>query len=331
MRLLVTGIGGFAGSHLAEQLLAQGAENLWGVIHKSAGFATLFESRVHLCETDLRDPDAVHRLLAHVRPTHIYHLAGQAFVPTSWQDPWATLETNIRSELSLLQAIVALDMKPRLLVVSSNEVYGYAQTEDLPISETAPFHPANPYAVSKVAQDMLALQYHLSHQLHIVRVRPFNHIGPRQSDRFVAAYFARQVAEIEAGLRPPIMRVGNLAAQRDFTDVRDIARAYKLALERGVPGEAYNVSTGRPRAVQQLLDIMLGMSPSPIKIEIEPALFRPADVPISYGDASKLHEHTGWAPIIPFEQTVRDILDDWRARVASSPAAPPREEGPMGD
>jgi len=315
LRSLITGIAGFAGSHLAEHLLAQGEDDLWGVVHHKIGYAKPLADQVHLEKVDLRNPNAVHQLLVQVQPTHIYHLAGQAYVPVSWQDPWATLETNIRSQLNLLQAAVALELDAHILAVSSNEVYGHVEAESLPFSEDMPIRPVNPYGVSKAAQDILGLQYYLSHKLYVVRVRPFNHIGPRQNERFVASYFARQIAEIEAGLRPPTMRVGNMAAQRDFTDVRDIVKAYRLALWHGKPGEVYNVGTGKPRSVQELLDRMLAMSTAAIHVEVDKTLFRTADIPISYCDASKLQQHTGWQPTIPFEQTVCDILDDWRRRV----------------
>jgi len=315
LRSLITGISGFAGSHLAEHLLAIGEDDLWGVVHRSIGHAQSFADRVHLAKGDLRDADAVRKLLAEVRPTHIYHLAGQAYVPVSWQDPCATLETNIRPQVNLLQAVIDLELETRILAVGSNEVYGRAAIEDLPILEETPLRPMNPYGVSKAAQDLLGLQYFLSHGLHLIRMRPFNHIGPRQNKRFVASQFARQIAEIEAGLRPPILYVGNMSAQRDFTDVRDTVRAYRLALLHGLPGEVYNVGTGEPRSVQVLLDEMLTCSTEAIRIEVDPSRFRTADIPVSYCDAQKLRSHTGWKPTIPFEQTVRDILDDWRGRV----------------
>ncbi len=324
MRSLVTGIGGFAGSHLTDHLLAQGEEDIWGVIHRSAGHARAFADRVHLVTVDLRDPDAVHKVFEKVQPTHVYHLAGQAFVPVSWKDPWATLEANVRSQLNILQALVTLGVGARVLVVGSNEEYGHVAPESLPISEEVPFRPDSPYGVSKVAQDMLGLQYFISHQVYAVRVRPFNHIGPRQNDRFVAASFARQIAEIEAGLRPPIMHVGNLAAQRDFTDVRDTVRAYRLALLRGRAGEVYNVGGGKPRPAQEILDGLLSLSRHEIQVEEDPTRLRPADVPVSYCDPGKLRRHTGWEPSIPFEQSLRDILDDWRGRIAAPESADKR-------
>ncbi len=183
-------------------------------------------------------------ILAEVKPEAIYHLAGQAFVPTSWSSPWETFENNVLPQLNILQAMLAQGSKARLLVVASNEVYGHVSVDKLPVNEEMPMRPDNPYGVSKVAQDVLALQYHLSHGVDVLRVRAFNHIGPRQSPVFVAASFAKQIAEIEAGLREPVLHVGNLEAQRDFTDVVDVMRAYALLVEHGQSGEAYNVGTG---------------------------------------------------------------------------------------
>ncbi len=162
---------------------------------------------------------------------------------------------------------------------------------------------------------MLGLQYHLSHGLHTVRVRPFNHIGPRQSERFVASAFAKQIAEVEAGLRPPVVKVGNLSAKRDFTDVRDVVRAYWLILNQGEPGEVYNIGSGVPRSIRELLDILLGLSKVEISVEQDPSRLRPSDVPVSYCDFTKLRERTGWQPTIPFEESLRDVLNYWREKV----------------
>ncbi len=315
MRALITGVGGFAGSHLAQYLLTQPDTEVFGcVLHRDLPHAWL-PPAVHLLEADLREPEAVQRLLAGVQPDLVFHLAAQAFVPQSLQDPWATLENNIRSQVNLLEAAIRQAQPPRLLVVGSNEEYGQARPDELPLREDSPLRPNSPYAVSKVTQDLLGLQYFLSYGLHIVRVRPFNHIGPGQDERFVAPSFAKQIAEIEAGLRPPVVRVGNLEAQRDFSDVRDVVRAYSLILQHGTPGEVYNVCSGRPRAARELLDIMLRASPAAITVEHDPALMRRVDTPISYGDPTRLRAATGWQPAIPFEQTVRDVLEDWRKRV----------------
>jgi GDP-4-dehydro-6-deoxy-D-mannose reductase len=237
-------------------------------------------------------------------------------VGASWANPWETLETNLRSQVNVLEAVREVCPDARVLVLGSNEEYGQLTPEDLPVRETSPLRPASPYGVSKVGQDLLGLQYHLSHGLYIVRVRPFNHLGPRQDPKFVAPAFASQIAAIESGRQPPVIQVGNLETRRDFTDVRDMVRAYGLALERGEPGEVYNIGAGRSRGVDELLATLLGFSSAAIRVEVDPARFRPSDVPDVVCDASKFRTRTGWAPRIPFEQSLKDLLDYERAQAA---------------
>lgn len=271
--------------------------------------------RLRCMAGDMSDSARIREIVAESRPTWIVHLAAQAFVPTAFADPMGTLVNNIAGQVNLSEAVLAMDLRPRMLVICSNEEYGIVAPEELPVKETAPFRPTNPYAVSKVAQDMLGYQYFVSHGLPIVRVRPFNHLGPGQSDRFVSSAFARQIAEAEAGLREPVLSVGNLTAERDFSDVRDIVRAYKLALEQGEPGEVYNLGSERAVSIQQLLDLMVSKSRVPLRVETDPALFRPVDVPRIEADCSKFRSLTGWRAEIPLEQTVVDILKWWRERV----------------
>jgi GDP-4-dehydro-6-deoxy-D-mannose reductase len=259
---------------------------------------------------------AVRALLEQTAPDVIFHLAAQAFVPVSWQDPWDTLENNIRAQTNILDGLVKLNAKPRVLIVGSNEEYGLVRPEDLPLDEDSPLRTNNPYAVSKLTQDWLGLAYFLSHQIPVVRVRPFNHIGPRQADSFVVPAFAKQVAAIEARRQEPVIRVGNLAARRDFTDVRDVVRAYHLAITNGQPGEVYNIGSGRSRAVQDILDILMSYSRVAVRVEQDPARMRPSDTPEIRCDAAKLYQATGWQPTIPFEQSLQDVLDDWRVRIA---------------
>jgi GDP-4-dehydro-6-deoxy-D-mannose reductase len=266
---------------------------------------------------DLRDPQATRDVIQQVRPDRVYHLAGQAFVGESWANPWDTLETNLRGQVNLLEAVREARLETRILIVGSAEEYGRISPADLPLRESSPLRPDNPYSVSKVGQDLLGLQYYLSHQLHTIRVRPFNHIGPRQSRKFVAPAFASQIAAIEAGHQPPVIRVGNLEARRDFTDVRDMMRAYWLALEHGVPGEVYNIGSGRSRSVRELLEILLSLSTCPITVEAESARLRPSDVPEMVCDATKFRDCTGWVPVIPFEKSLRDLLDYERSALAS--------------
>jgi GDP-4-dehydro-6-deoxy-D-mannose reductase len=314
LRALITGIAGFVGAHLAEAIRAETDWEVWGAVIGSVERASAM-SGARILTTDLREPEQARVLVETAQPDWIFHLAAQAYVPQSWADPWDTYQTNIRSQLNLLEAIGRLGLSARILVVSSNEVYGYVRAEDLPLNENAPLRPNSPYAVSKLAQDFMALQYFLDRKMPIIRVRPFNHIGPRQNERFVAPSFARQIVEIERGRREPVLHLGNMAAQRDFTDVRDMVRAYILAIRQGEPGEVYNIGSGRARSVREMLDIMLAHCPVKIAEEIDPAKFRPSDTPISYADPSKFKRQTGWEPRISFEQTCVDILNDWRARL----------------
>jgi GDP-4-dehydro-6-deoxy-D-mannose reductase len=314
LRVLITGIAGFVGAHLAEAIRAETDWEVWGAVIGSVERASVV-SGARILTTDLREPEQARVLVEAAQPDRVFHLAAQAYVPQSWADPWDTYHTNIRSQLNLLDAIGRSGLQPRVVVVSSNEVYGYARAEDLPLNENAPLRPNSPYSVSKLAQDFMGLQYFLDRKMPIIRVRPFNHIGPRQTERFVAPSFAKQIAEIERGRREPVLRLGNMAAQRDFTDVRDMVRAYILAIEKGEPGEVYNIGSGRARSVREMLDIMLAHSSVKIREEIDPAKFRPSDTPISYADPSKFKRQTGWEPKISFEQTCVDILNDWRMRI----------------
>jgi GDP-4-dehydro-6-deoxy-D-mannose reductase len=273
---------------------------------------------VQLQAVDLRDPLATRQLLEATQPDWIFHLAGQAFVGSSWADPWDTLETNLRAQINLLEAVRALSPAAHLLIIGSNEEYGRIAPADLPLHEEVVLRPDSPYGVSKVGQDLLGQQYYFSYGLHIVRVRPFNHIGPRQNSKFVAPAFASQVAAIEAGRQSPIIRVGNLAARRDFTDVRDMVRAYVLALEHGHPGEVYNIGSGRSRGVQEILDTLLGLSNVAIRVEVDPARLRPSDVPEAVCDPRKFKACTGWEPTIAFEQTLHDLLDYERQQFLNS-------------
>lgn len=315
MRALITGITGFAGGYLAQILLERG-DQLFGVArHADTTLAHLSRQDVSFISADLRDPPAVATLLDDVQPEAIYHLAGQASVPAAWADPWATLENNIRPQLNILQTMERQQSKARLLIVTSNQVYGYIHGDSLPVDEGTPLRPDNPYGVSKVAQDMLGLQYHLSHNLDVLRARAFNHIGPRQSPVFVSASFAKQIAEIEAGLTEPVIRVGNLEVKRDFTDVRDVIRAYVLLVDQGDSGGVYNVGTGEAHSVQYLLEVLLSYSQANIEVEQDPARVRPADVPVIYADNSKLVNKTGWQPTFKFEDSLRSVLDYWRSTV----------------
>jgi GDP-4-dehydro-6-deoxy-D-mannose reductase len=314
VRALLTGAGGFAGGHLVEYLLTQPDLDLYAAVYDPPGQnPRLDQRRIPQYQVDLRDAAAVTQMIDATQPDLVFHLAAMANVAQSFTDPWPTLENNIRAQVNLLEALRLLRRDARALMVSSAEIYGGGTGE--PLDERSPFEPSNPYSVSKVAQDMLGLQYFLAYQMPIIRARPFNHIGPGQQSGFVAADFASQIAAIEAGRRDPVMFVGNLTAERDFTDARDVVRAYYLMLTQGDPGEAYNICSGQGFSVQRLLDTLLSYSAVEIEVRQDPARMRPSDVPRRVGDASKLRARTGWEPTIPFEQSLLDILNDWRRRM----------------
>jgi len=317
MRALITGINGFVGGHLAEYLLAIGGWDVWGLARQSSLQLPELQGRVETVVADLSSSDQVIASLDSAHPDVIFHLAAQSNVPRSFQDPVGTLLTNICAEVNLFQAVLRLRQNPLVIVATSNEIYGQVDPENLPLNEMTPLRPMSPYAVSKATQDMLAYQYHVSHRLRTIRMRLFNHIGPRQSEQFVVSAFAAQIARIEAGQQPPIIRVGNLTAERDITDVRDIVCAYVLAAERGQVPCAYNIGSGRSVSIRWLLDILLAFSTRDIAIEPDPARMRPVDVERVVSDYRLFHQHTAWAPHIPLEQTLLDVLEYWRSRVKS--------------
>lgn len=272
-------------------------------------------ARIVLHWVDLSDYCSMRELLDATRPDYVFHLAAQASVQRAWEQPAETLAINSRLQLNLLQAMLELGLAPRTLVVGSADEYGLVRAEDLPIDEDTPLRPLSPYAVSKIVQDYLGYQYHLSHGLPIVRVRPFNHIGPRQGLGFVVADFAHQIARIEAGLQEPILRVGNLSAYRDFTDVRDMVRGYYLVATLGKAGEVYNLGSSQAFAIREILDRLVQMSRMRIQIQPDPARMRPSDIPTLLSDCRRVRADTGWMPTYDLATTLRDVLDDWRQRV----------------
>jgi GDP-4-dehydro-6-deoxy-D-mannose reductase len=317
MRVLITGFTGFVGSHLAEYLITREDVEVFGTHRWRSRMDNVehLRDRVRFVECDLRDAGAVRRVLQEVRPDRIFHLAAQSYVPTSWLAPAETLSGNVLGQLHLFEAIRELDLPARVHIAGSSEEYGLVLPDEIPIREDNPLRPLSPYAVSKVAQDMLAYQYWQSYRLHVVRTRGFNHTGPRRGEVFVTSNFARQIAQIEKGRREPVVSVGNLDSVRDFTDVRDMVRAYWLTLERGAPGEVYNICSGRGYTARQVLDILLGLAQVKVTVREDPARMRPSDVTLLVGDYSKFRNATGWQPTIPFEVTLKDLLEHWRSRV----------------
>ncbi len=317
MRVLITGITGFVGSHLTEYCLKRGDVEVFGTVRWRSRMDNVqhIVKDIELIDCDLRDAVAVRHCLSEVKPDFIFHLAAQSFVPTSWKAPVETIVTNMVGQINIFEAMRSLKLKSRIQIAGSSEEYGLVCEDELPIKETNPLRPLSPYGVSKVGQDLLAYQYHKSYGIHVVRTRAFNHTGPRRGDVFVESNFSKQIAMIEKGKKEPVMDVGNLNARRDFTDVRDIVKAYWLALEKGEPGEVYNIGSGRDISIKDLLKKLFELTDMEVEVRQDPARMRPSDVEVLLADVTKFHELTGWVPEIPFDQTLTDLLNYWRERV----------------
>jgi GDP-4-dehydro-6-deoxy-D-mannose reductase len=315
-RVLVTGVTGFAGSHLVDYMLTRNDCQIFGIQRWRSRTENIehFADKITILECDLRDASSTRDTLEKVRPDWIFHLAAQSFVPTSWTAPSESLTTNILGQVNLFEAVRRLGLKCRIQLACSSEEYGMVLPGEVPIKETNPLRPLSPYAVSKVTQDLLGYQYWMSWKVDSVRTRGFNHEGPRRGPVFVASDFAKQIADIEKGRKKPVLSVGNLEAKRDFTDVRDMVKAYWLALEKCEAGEVYNICRGKAWSIQEVLDLLLSMTKTKIEVKEDPARLRPSDVPVLLGDNSKFVKATGWQPTVPFEQTLRDMLEYWRAR-----------------
>ena len=318
MKVLITGITGFAGSHLADYILANHPDvEVYGLIRWRSRMENILhiQDKVRLFEADLKDIVSLNKCLAEIKPDRIFHLAAQSFVPTSWLCPAETFAINAIGQINLFEAVLSLKLSPKIQVAGSSEEYGLVNADEIPMKETNPLRPLSPYAVSKVAQDLLAFQYYKSYGLRTVRTRGFNHTGPRRGEVFICSNFAKQIAEIEKKKKEPVIYVGNLEARRDFTDVRDIVRGYWLCLEKGEEGEVYNIGTGKTYSMREVLDMLLSMSKIKVKVEVDPQRLRPSDVPVLLSDCTKLKELTGWQPKIPIRQSLEDLLNYWRERV----------------
>jgi GDP-4-dehydro-6-deoxy-D-mannose reductase len=315
LKALITGISGFVGSHLAEYLLERTDWDVAGTVYGPYENIADLCGALELYPAELSRLDVMTFILEQARPDAIFHLAAQPLVSTSRRDPWGTIETNVRMQLNVLEGVARVKPDCRVLVVGSSEEYGLVSPRDLPIDEDTPLRPLSAYGISKVAQDLLGLQYHLTHKLHVVRVRPFNHIGPRQRIGFVAPDFASQIASAELGLQPPVIEVGNLEARRDFSDVRDVVRAYELLIAQGQPGQVYNLGSGESFAIRQVLDVLLSMTDTEIEVRQDPQRMRPSEVPEVICDATRVRERTGWQTTIPFEESLRDVMDFWRQEI----------------
>ncbi len=320
MRVLITGVTGFVGSHLADYILANHPEvELYGLYRWRSRTENIdhCRSQFEMVECDLRDASNVRQVLQKIRPDRIFHLAAQSFVPSSWNAPTESIVINVNGQINLFESARELGLDPWIQIACSSEEYGMVYSDEVPIKETNPLRPLSPYAVSKVGQDLLGYQFYMSYGLKVVRTRGFNHTGPRRGDVFVCSDFAKQIVEIERGLRDPVIFVGNVDAKRDFTDVRDMVRGYWLALDGNCKaGEVYNICSGKCWDIKTVLDMLLQLTQVKIEVRQDPARMRPSDVPILLGDNSRFREATGWEPRIPFETTLKDILEYWRARIS---------------
>ena len=318
MRVLITGLTGMVGSHLADYILREhpGVE-VHGIVRWRSDRTNIQQlgSRATLHTADLRDLYSLVEALKASKPDWIFHLAAQSYVPYSFVAPAETLETNVVGTTNLLNAMRITGNDAKVHICSSSEVYGQVNPDEVPIRETNPFRPASPYAVSKVGEDMVGLQYFMSYGMKTVRTRMFTHTGPRRGDVFAESWFAKQIAEIEAGVLENPVHVGNLDSVRTIADVRDAVRAYWLMMEKCPPGEVYNIGGDQVMTIGEVLETLKGMATCPIRHEVDPALLRPSDVTLQIPDSSRFREATGWKPEIPVEQTLRDLLDYHRGRV----------------
>lgn len=318
MKVLITGITGFVGSHLVEYCLKKDNVQVYGIKRWRSPLDNLsgIVDKVKLIDCDLRDENSVVLAIQETKPERIFHLAAQSYVQTSYTAPRDTLETNIIGTLNLLEAVRHAGIDPLIHICSSSEVYGQVYENEIPITENNPLRPQSPYAVSKVGEDLLSYQYFKSYNLRTIRTRAFTHTGPRRGAVFAESSFAKQIAEIEAGEKEPVIYVGNLDSVRTFMDVRDIVNAYWLALEKGIPGEVYNIGGEVTKKVGDMLNTLLDLSPvgKKIKVEVDARLLRPSDVTLQIPSTEKFRGQTGWKPTTPFEKTMIDLLDYWRSK-----------------
>lgn len=307
--LLITGVSGFVGRHLAEYLISKGYF-VYGFDFKE--FKNQPPKNFQLIKINLLDAQKLSQVLKKIRPAGIFHLAGESNVAFSWQNPARTFSNNLMAGLGLLQNLAQLKFKGKIIVILSAEEYGIAGSGDLPFSEESRVNPSNPYGSSKAALDFLALGFYLGYGLKIIRLRPFNHIGPGQAETFVVSDFAKQIARIEAGGQKPEILVGNLAVKRDFLDVRDVVRAYYLAFKKVPAGAVYNLCSGRAVSIGKILKFLLGLAETKIKVKVDSQKFRKTDQPVLLGTAAKFQKTTGWQPKVKLQQSLKDVLNYWR-------------------
>ena len=311
-RALIIGAAGFVGSYLIDHIQKH---CVWSIVVTKMPQETMACPGVDICDLDILAPEAIERLLEERRPDYIFHLAAQSSVAVSWKNPGLTVDVNVKGSLNVLDAVRKLDYKPRVLLIGSGEEYGHVRENEVPVREDNVLRPGNIYAATKACQNMVGAIYAQAYGMDVMMVRAFNHVGPNQSPIFVVADFCKQTAEIEAGLKEPVIKVGNLSARRDFSDVRDVVRAYVELMEKGKAGETYNVGSGNAVEIRKILDMILSRSKKEIRVEVEPSRMRPVDVPVIEADISKLKACTGWEQKITLEETIQDTLEYWRQKL----------------
>lgn len=311
-KAMIIGAAGFVGGYLARHLLDVCGMEVYvtKLPHEEVEI-----NNIIIYDLNILDKEEIISLLFEVRPDYIFHLAAQSSVGIAWSNPGLTIDINIKGSVNLMDAVRELYYKPRILLIGSGEEYGHIMAGEIPIKEDTKARPGNIYAATKVCQNMIGSIYSRAYDMEVMMVRSFNHVGPTQASIFVVSDFCKQVAEIERGKREPIMYVGNLLAMRDFTDVRDVVRAYALLIRQGVPGETYNVGSGHAVSIREILDIILHFSTSDIRVEIDKNKIRPVDVEIIEADITKISKLTGWFPEIPLDQTIKETLIYWRKNI----------------
>lgn len=321
MRALITGITGFTGVHLAEYLLSPDRDNdnidLYGIdiVRNVSKDAASILNNVKVLSCDILDKEGMKKTVEEIRPERIFHLAGLTFDPNSRESPEKFYITNVFGTINLLEAIRQLRIDPLIHIACSSAEYGLILENENPIKEANPFRPISPYGISKLAQDMVGYQYYKNYGLRTIRTRAFNITGPGERKDFVCSNFACQIALIEKGKQEPTIYVGNLEAKRDFVDIRDVVKGYWFASDKGIPGEVYNICSGKVYSIGEVLDILLRMAKKDIVVKQDPKRMRPSDIPLQVGSFEKLRKQTGWKPIIPLEKTLENLLNYWRQKV----------------
>lgn len=313
-KALIIGAAGFVGNYLIDHIQKN---CIWSIAVTKMPQETIPFDNIDIFDLNILEKDMVEKLLHQVRPDHIFHLAAQSSVSLSWKNPDITMDVNIKGTLHVLDAIRTLDYKPNVLLIGSGEEYGHVKPDEVPIVEDNVLRPGNLYAATKACQNMIGKIYSNAYGMNIMSVRAFNHVGPNQAPLFVVSDFCKQVAEIEAGLREPIIKVGNLSAKRDFTDVRDVVLAYVMLMEHGKAGETYNVGSGTAVQVSDILDTIVSMSNVAVQVEVDQNKLRPVDVPIIEADVQKIYDCCGWKKKIALETTLQETLEHWRDKIKS--------------